>query len=132
MNLFTLIRAVAMTLFLALMTAPKLGAMEVDGWATRPPVFKADGDLTSVPILLYFSASWCSFCKQMDRTTLADESVRAEWAGMSRVKLDLDEQATLAKQFVEAGYRTGAFVLDRAPGALGKYDGRRPRTAAAP
>ena len=96
-------------------------------WETQLPAFRSDAPLTESPLILYFTASWCGFCKQMERTTLADPAVDAALAGVSHVKLDFDAQAELAGRYHVTG--VPAFVavnergeeVSRAIGAMGSF-----------
>jgi thioredoxin-like negative regulator of GroEL len=100
-----------------------------DPWQTRLPAFSLDAPpRADSPILLYFTADWCGFCKQMERTTLAEPAVRARVGEMRAHKLDFDEQGGLVKRFGIRGIP--AFVLtndrgdviDRLTGARSKED----------
>lgn len=44
-----------------------------------------------VPMLVHFYASWCGYCKKMDRETWADPEVVARTAGMINVRVDVDQ-----------------------------------------
>jgi len=72
-------------------------------WQAEPPVFHPDAALTGSPSILYFTATWCGFCKQMERTTLTDETVRTALSPLRPVKLDFDAQAELAAHYQVTG-----------------------------
>ena len=82
-------------------------------WGTRAPVFDPEYMPTDTPILLYFDAQWCGFCKQMDRTTLSDQTVRMKLAMLVHVKLDFDEQEELVKRFAIDGVPAFLLVNER-------------------
>ena len=100
-----------------------------NSWQTRLPAFSVDGPPRGeAPILLYFTAPWCGFCKQMERTTLADAEVNARLASLRAHKIDYDSQGGLVERFGVRGIP--AFVLtndrgeviDRLTGATAKEE----------
>jgi len=81
-----------------------------DVWQNGSPVFFEDGPpRESKPILLYFTAKWCGFCQQMQRTTLAESEVLERLGRLRSYKLDFDTESLLAKKFGVSGIP--AFVL---------------------
>ncbi len=82
-------------------------------WETRAPSFDPAATPSKLPILLYFTADWCGFCKQMERTTLADPSVRLRIAILQHIKVDLDQEAELAKHYEVDGVPAFLLVNDR-------------------
>lgn len=84
-----------------------------DGWTTVAPAFSDTAGVGSTPTLFYFTATWCGYCRQMERTTLADAGVRTQWAGLPRVKLDLDREGALAGRFEVRGVPAFLFVNAR-------------------
>ncbi len=79
-------------------------------WQTRLPAFSVDGPARGEgAILLYFTADWCGFCKQMERTTLVAPEVAARVGRLRAHKLDFDAQGGLVKRFGVRGIP--AFVL---------------------
>lgn len=69
------------------------------GWTEQQPSFQAGAPGPGQPIVLYFTAGWCGFCKQLERETLADPEVRAKLAPLARHKLDFDQQRGLVKEY---------------------------------
>jgi thioredoxin-like negative regulator of GroEL len=111
----------------AMPSAPSVPSVPAEAWQTRLPAFSVDGPpRAAAPILLYFTAPWCGFCKQMERTTLADAEVRAQVARLRAHKIEFDEQRGLVERFGVRGIP--AFVLtndrgevvDRLTGAVAK------------
>jgi thiol:disulfide interchange protein len=51
------------------------------------------------PILLYVSATWCSSCKQMQRSTFRDRDVIERAQEYVLLKVDVDEDPATARKF---------------------------------
>lgn len=58
------------------------------------------------PIFVDFSTSWCSVCKQMDRTTLSDPVVIGRLDNFVKVKVDGDARPDLVNAFAVEAYPT--------------------------
>jgi thiol:disulfide interchange protein len=56
-----------------------------------------------MPVLLYFTAPWCGPCQQMKSTTFANADVQQALAKYVLVKLDIDEQQSLAARYSVSG-----------------------------
>jgi thiol:disulfide interchange protein len=56
------------------------------------------------PVMIDFYTDWCSWCKQLDRTTYADQAVMKRAEEFVSLKVDADDQRPLA-----ARYKVGAF-----------------------
>jgi thiol:disulfide interchange protein len=56
------------------------------------------------PVMIDFYTDWCSWCKQLDRTTYADATVMKKAEKFISLKIDADGQRPLA-----ARYKVGAF-----------------------
>ena len=110
-NLLGGLAALALASAVFAQTAAQTSATALeDPWQTRLPAFSTDGPPRGdAPILLYFTAPWCGFCKQMERTTLADADVRAAVARLRAHKIDFDAQGGLVERFGVRGIP--AFVL---------------------
>ena len=105
-----------------------VSAVLEDPWQTRLPAFSLEAPRGASPILLYFTAGWCGFCKQMDRTTLADPEVRARVGGLRAHKLDFDAQGGLVRRFGVRGIP--AFVLTNDRGeVIDRLTGAQPKEA---
>ena len=111
-------------------TKPSTPAVALeDPWQTRLPAFSVDAPpRAGAPILLYFTAPWCGFCKQMERTTLADAEVNAQVAALRAHKIDYDSQGGLVERFGVRGIPAFVLtndrgeVLDRLTGATPKEE----------
>lgn len=85
-----------------------------DPWQTRLPAFSVDAPPRGeAPILLYFTAPWCGFCKQMERGTLADAEVRARVSRVRAHTIDFDAQRGLAERFAVRGIPALVMTNDR-------------------
>ena len=65
--------------------------------------------VSGCPMLLYFRADWCPYCKQFDRGVLSDSGVSAAIAPAVKVRIDPekgDDENALAKKFGVHGYPT--------------------------
>lgn len=82
-------------------------------WPSQPPHFSSEAALTDTPTVLYFTATWCGFCKQMERTTLTDDAVRTRLASLRHAKLDFDAQADLAARYQVTGVPAFIAVNER-------------------
>jgi len=56
------------------------------------------------PILIYFTAKWCEPCQRMKKTTWADEHVAIAVSKYIPVKIDVDDQRDIAREFGVEGY----------------------------
>jgi thiol-disulfide isomerase/thioredoxin len=61
-------------------------------------------------LVLYFSASWCQWCRKMDVTTFADRRVAGLAGQFIWVKIDTDRQNELAAQFDAKALPTVAVI----------------------
>ncbi len=96
-------------------------------WLSHLPAFSVEAPARGdSPILLYFTAPWCGFCKQMERTTLAEPEVVAALGRLRAHKIDHDAQRGLVERFGVRGIPVLVLtndrgeVIDRLTGAVAK------------
>jgi thiol:disulfide interchange protein DsbD len=69
---------------------------------------------TGRPMMVDFTATWCTACKQLDKFTFSEESVRKELAGFVLLKIDCTEETfdnmALQKKYGSKSLPTVAFV----------------------
>ena len=85
----------------------------------RKDLAKAKGEAAAAgkPVLVYFTATWCGPCQSMKRQTWADPRVEAALGRVIPVKIDVDEQPNVARDFNVDGIPR--LQLVRPDGSLG-------------
>ncbi len=78
-----------------------------------------DGDS---PVSIYFGAKWCGACKIMERTTFADESVKAKLEEFAFRKVDIEENPDATEAFSIRGVPT-LIILGSSGEELYRYVG---------
>lgn len=72
---------------------------EVIPWRKSLAEAKRESAASGKPILAYFTANRCPPCQQMKRETWTDARVQAAMAGWIPVKIDVDSEEELAREF---------------------------------
>ncbi|MEX0936777.1 MAG: thioredoxin family protein [Pirellulales bacterium] len=72
------------------------------------------------PAMLFFTADWCTFCKQMEREAFRDQSVIDLSRHFVCVLVDADEETEVCREFDVDGFPTIVFLLPNGaqPGRL--------------
>lgn len=68
------------------------------GWSTNLPAALKDATNSQMPVLVFFTASWCGPCKMMAHGTFMDANVIQVLLAVPRVAIDIDEQSALAEK----------------------------------
>jgi len=63
-----------------------------------------------LPCLLFFTADWCTFCRQMEATAFEDSSVAALADNFVCVLVDADREPKICQDFQVPGYPTIQFI----------------------
>lgn len=104
---------------LALATPPDNGIRwETDLLKARAKALESDK-----PILIVFGAEWCTFCKKMEKTTLAEkEMVKAINERFVPVHLDFDKSKPIAEALKVKGIPS-SIILSTNADVLSRKDG---------
>ena len=91
--------------------AASVQAQVTEGWHASLDEGLATAARDRTPVLIDFWATWCKNCLVMDKTTLADESVKEALAGYTKIKfqaedLEAEPAAALMKRFKAIGLPT--------------------------
>lgn len=62
------------------------------------------------PCLLFFTADWCTYCRQMEETAFTDSSVGELSGNFVCVLVDADRSAKVCQDYSVTGYPTIQFV----------------------
>ena len=98
--------------------AASVQAQVTEGWHASLDEGLATAARDRTPVLIDFWATWCKNCLVMDKTTLADESVKEALAGYTKIKfqaedLEAEPAATLMKRFKAVGLPTYVILKPR-------------------
>src|SRR5665213_452715 len=97
---------------IAFVEIPRLWApKEVVPWRTDLAAARAESARVHKPVMLYFTADWCGYCREMAHTTWADPAVGDALKDYVPVKIDADARQDLADHYGVRGLPSLA-VLD--------------------
>lgn len=82
---------------------------EIVQWETSVDKAREVSQREGRPLLLYFSATWCGPCRQMKHGAFADPRVKEALQAWVAVKVDIDAQPEVARQYAVEAVPT--FVL---------------------
>ena len=51
--------------------------------------------------MLYFTASWCEYCKILDAKVFSDERIIAKFANYEKIKIDVSENSPLQLEIMK-------------------------------
>ena len=104
-GLFAILLGVSAITVISKMTRAK----EIVPWRTDLSAAREEAKRDAKPLLLYFTASWCTPCQEMKSQTWSDTSVEAKLRGYVPVKIDIDADQAMAQEYRIDGIP--AFVL---------------------
>jgi len=92
-------------------------------WETDLLKAREKAQKTNKPLLIVFGAEWCTFCKKMEQTTLAEkEMVQTINSKFIPVHLDFDDMKPVAKALKVKGIPS-SIVLSTEADVLSRKDG---------
>jgi thiol:disulfide interchange protein len=83
----------------ASMVARAMRPKEIVTWRTDFAAARQESRSTGKPVFAYFTASWCAPCQSLKHTTWADKNVEAGLRNYVPVKIDVDQNQELARQY---------------------------------
>ena len=87
-----------MTLLVALANAISAATAEEISWATDPEQALQEAADSGKPVLMQFTASWCVYCKRMEKSTFTSEEVAERISeDFVAVRVDADKHKDLVK-----------------------------------
>lgn len=116
--------SVAARVEIALPPSELEGTTDDGAWGRSEPEAAARARREHRPLIVDFTAEWCGACKQLDRDTYSDPSVKAALKRFVRVKVDATDDEDAAVDAIKSRYRVvglpSILVLD----SLGKEQAR--------
>lgn len=79
-------------------------------WAKGFDEALAQAKAENKPVLVDFFATWCGPCKLMDKNTYGNAQVASELTNWVSVKVDVDQQEALSKQYNIKGIPTTVLI----------------------
>lgn len=120
-GLFAVLLAVVAVNLVWKATRPK----EIIPWRANYAAALDEGRSSKKPVFIYFTADWCGPCQSLKHTTWADKSVEAALRDYVPVKVDVDEQASVATKYNVSSI-PAYFVLDASGSVVGNWSGASP------
>ena len=80
-------------------------------WHTDLDSALTEAKKTNKPVFIDFYTTWCSYCKQLDETTLSNQQVQEKLSNDYVVaKIDADKYPDIASEYKIYGYPTLLFL----------------------
>lgn len=131
-------RIFLMALFLASALIIWRASQPVDGperpagqqidWLTSLPAALNEAKANDVPIMIDFYADWCGPCKMLDKQTYADARVASAATNWVSVKIDVDANEALAREYDISSIPTIVFLSPQGK-ELSRFSGFIPAQA---
>jgi thioredoxin-like negative regulator of GroEL len=86
-------------------------AETVAGWSTNTNAISGTAG-SKQPVLVFFTADWCTYCKLMERTTFTNDAVKQVVTNMTHIVVDIDEHQDLAAKYGIDGVPTFLLLSD--------------------
>jgi thioredoxin-like negative regulator of GroEL len=86
-------------------------AETVAGWSTNTNAISGIAG-SKQPVLIFFTADWCTYCKLMERTTLTNDAVKQIITNLTHIVVDIDAHQDLAEKYGVDGVPTFLLLSD--------------------
>ena len=86
-------------LFLALAAAPAEADSGEAEWHSRPEKAMARAAADDRPVLAFFHATWCGWCRRMEQDVFSDAAVRQALGSFVLLSVDIDDQRAFALRY---------------------------------
>jgi thioredoxin-like negative regulator of GroEL len=81
------------------------------GWSTSTNEISGTPG-SKQPVLVFFTADWCTYCKLMERTTMTNDAVKEVVTNMTHIVVDIDAHQDLAEKYGIDGVPTFLLLSD--------------------
>jgi thioredoxin-like negative regulator of GroEL len=91
--------------------SPAARAATPAGWSTNTNALSGIAG-SKQPVLVFFTADWCTYCKLMERTTLTNDAVKQVVTNLTHIVVDIDAHQDLAQKYGIDGVPTFLLLSD--------------------